>query len=109
MRARASLGAFCRSRSFTKAFPSVGCSNPHNILNVVDLPALLGPNGAGKSTTFKMLCGLLQPTEGKALVKDLDLQKAPSDARARIGYMAQKFSLYGSLSVLQNLNFFAGI
>jgi ABC-2 type transport system ATP-binding protein len=70
---------------------------------------LLGPNGAGKSTTFKMLCGLLQPTEGKALVKDLDLQKAPSDARSRIGYMAQKFSLYGSLSVLQNLNFFAGI
>jgi len=70
---------------------------------------LLGPNGAGKSTTFKMLCGLLQPTEGKALVKDLDLQKAPSDARARIGYMAQKFSLYGSLTVLQNLNFFAGI
>jgi ABC-2 type transport system ATP-binding protein len=70
---------------------------------------LLGPNGAGKSTTFKMLCGLLQPTEGKALVKDLDLQKAPSDARSRIGYMAQKFSLYESLSVLQNLNFFAGI
>lgn len=70
---------------------------------------LLGPNGAGKSTTFKMLCGLLQPTSGKALVKDLDLQQAPSEARARIGYMAQKFSLYGSLSVLQNLNFFAGI
>lgn len=70
---------------------------------------LLGPNGAGKSTTFKMLCGLLTPSEGKALVKDLDLQKAPSDARARIGYMAQKFSLYGTLSVLQNLNFFAEI
>lgn len=70
---------------------------------------LLGPNGAGKSTIFKMLCGLLQPTQGKAFVKDLDLQKAPSVARSRIGYMAQKFSLYGSLSVLQNLNFFAGI
>jgi ABC-2 type transport system ATP-binding protein len=70
---------------------------------------LLGPNGAGKSTTFKMLCGLLQPTEGEAFVKGLHLQKAPSDARSRIGYMAQKFSLYGSLSVLQNLNFFAGI
>jgi ABC-2 type transport system ATP-binding protein len=70
---------------------------------------LLGPNGAGKSTTFKMLCGLLQPSAGKALVKDLDLQQAPSDARSRIGYMAQKYSLYGSLSVLQNLNFFSGI
>jgi ABC-2 type transport system ATP-binding protein len=56
-----------------------------------------------------MLCGLLQPTKGKALVKNLDLQKAPGKARSRIGYMAQKFSLYGSLSVLQNLNFFSGI
>ncbi len=70
---------------------------------------LLGPNGAGKSTTFKMLCGLLRPTEGKTLVSDLDLQVAPGPARARIGYMAQKFSLYGNLSVEQNLQFFAGI
>jgi ABC-2 type transport system ATP-binding protein len=70
---------------------------------------LLGPNGAGKSTTFKMLCGLLKPTEGKAFVNDLDLQVAPGEARAHIGYMAQKFSLYGSLSVMQNLMFFSGI
>jgi len=70
---------------------------------------LLGPNGAGKSTTFKMLCGLLQPTEGKALVNGVDLAVAPGEARSRIGYMAQKFSLYGTLSVKQNLAFFAGI
>lgn len=70
---------------------------------------LLGPNGAGKSTTFKMLCGLLKPTEGKASVNGIDLQKAPSEARAQIGYMAQKFSLYGNLSVSQNLAFFSGI
>ncbi len=69
---------------------------------------LLGPNGAGKSTTFKMLCGLLRPTEGRAFVGEYDLQKAPAEGRARIGYMAQKFSLYGNLSVLQNLHFFAG-
>lgn len=69
----------------------------------------LGPNGAGKSTTFKMLCGLLKPTSGQALVNGLDLQKAPSQARAQIGYMAQKFSLYRDLSVVQNLNFFSGI
>ena len=69
---------------------------------------LLGPNGAGKSTTFKMMCGLLRPTEGAALVDGLDLYKAPSAARARLGYMAQKFSLYGDLSVAQNLEFFAG-
>ncbi|MBS0649387.1 MAG: ABC transporter ATP-binding protein [Verrucomicrobia bacterium] len=70
---------------------------------------LLGPNGAGKTTTFKMLCGLLRPTSGKASVKGLDLQKAPGEARAKLGYMAQKFSLYGNLSVRQNLEFFAGI
>ncbi len=70
---------------------------------------LLGPNGAGKSTTFKMLCGLLQPTEGQAFVTGLSLKTATSQARSRIGYMAQKFSLYSSLSVQQNLQFFAGV
>ncbi len=70
---------------------------------------LLGPNGAGKSTTFKMLCGLLQPTTGKALVSGFDLRTASSKARSRIGYMAQKFSLYGDLSVKQNLEFFSGV
>ena len=68
---------------------------------------LLGPNGAGKSTTFKMLCGLLPPTDGKALVLGIDLRRAAAIARGRIGYMAQKFSLYGNMSVLQNLQFFA--
>ncbi|MCL1907746.1 MAG: ATP-binding cassette domain-containing protein [Holophagaceae bacterium] len=70
---------------------------------------LLGPNGAGKSTTFKMKCGLLKPTEGKALVMGIDLKKSPSEARQRLGYMAQKFSLYGQLSVKNNLIFFSGI
>ena len=69
---------------------------------------LLGPNGAGKSTTFKMMCGLLRPSAGKALVDGLDLYEAPSAARAQLGYMAQKFSLYGDLSTRQNLDFFAG-
>jgi ABC-2 type transport system ATP-binding protein len=70
---------------------------------------LLGPNGAGKSTTFKMLCGLLQPTEGRALLNRLDVQQAPGQARACLGYMAQKFSLYGMLTTQQNLHFFARI
>jgi len=69
---------------------------------------LLGPNGAGKSTIFKMMCGLLRPTAGRARVAGLDLYSAPAAARARLGYMAQKFSLYGDLSVRQNLAFFAG-
>ena len=70
---------------------------------------LIGPNGAGKSTTFKMLNGLLKPSSGSARVAGLDLARAPGKARARLGYMAQKFSLYGDLSVRQNLNFFAGV
>jgi len=70
---------------------------------------LLGPNGAGKSTTFKMLCGLLKPTEGVGRVASFDLRKAGASARGRLGYMAQTFSLYGDLSVLQNLRFFARV
>jgi ABC-2 type transport system ATP-binding protein len=70
---------------------------------------LLGPNGAGKSTTFKMLCGLLKPTEGTGSVAGFDLRHAAADARNSLGYMAQKFSLYGDLSVAQNLDFFAGV
>ncbi|MGR8931434.1 MAG: ATP-binding cassette domain-containing protein [Gammaproteobacteria bacterium] len=70
---------------------------------------LLGPNGAGKSTTFKMLCGLLKPTHGEAMVAGVDLAVAASAAKNRLGYMAQKFSLYGLLSVQQNLAFSAGV
>jgi ABC-2 type transport system ATP-binding protein len=69
---------------------------------------LLGPNGAGKSTTFKMLCGLLTPSEGNGAVAGNDLRRSAAQARASLGYMAQKFSLYGDLSVRQNLDFFAG-
>lgn len=70
---------------------------------------LLGPNGAGKSTTFKMLCGLLKPSEGEGRVAGFDLRRDTAAARGRLGYMAQKFSLYGDLSVGQNLDFFAGV
>lgn len=70
---------------------------------------LLGPNGAGKSTTFKMLCGLLVPTRGRARVMGIDLRRDASRARQCLGYMAQKFSLYGNLTVAQNLRFFSGI
>lgn len=69
---------------------------------------LLGPNGAGKSTTFKMLCGLITATQGSGSVAGHDLRRARADARQSLGYMAQKFSLYGDLSVRQNLDFFAG-
>jgi len=70
---------------------------------------LLGPNGAGKSTTFRMLCGLLKPSSGMARVAGQDLLTAPAAARSRIGYMAQRFSLYAELSVRENLRFFARV
>ncbi|MCL2010983.1 MAG: ATP-binding cassette domain-containing protein, partial [Synergistaceae bacterium] len=69
---------------------------------------LLGSNGAGKSTTFKMLCGLLLPTSGSCSIVGLDFREAPGEARSRLGYMAQKFSLYGELTVRRNLDFFSG-
>ena len=68
---------------------------------------LLGANGAGKSTAFRMLCGLLPVSSGKVSVAGLDLRVAAANARRRIGYMAQKFSLYSNLSVSQNLKFFS--
>ncbi|HZV01958.1 MAG TPA: ATP-binding cassette domain-containing protein [Planctomycetota bacterium] len=68
---------------------------------------LLGPNGAGKTTTFRMLCGLLPATSGELRVAGVDLHTARASARQKIGYVAQKFSLYGQLSVSENLDFFA--
>jgi ABC-2 type transport system ATP-binding protein len=68
---------------------------------------LLGANGAGKTTTFRMLCGLLPPSAGQARVAGVDLRRAAARARGRIGYMSQRFSLYGNLTSRQNLAFFA--
>jgi len=70
---------------------------------------LLGANGAGKSTTFRMLCGLLPASSGTLRVAGANLRTGEASARARIGYVSQKFSLYGTLSVLQNLSFFATV
>jgi ABC-2 type transport system ATP-binding protein len=69
---------------------------------------LLGPNGAGKTTTFRMLCGLLPATSGFLQVANMNLRTARAEARGKVGYVAQKFSLYGNLSVKENLDFFGG-
>jgi ABC-2 type transport system ATP-binding protein len=69
----------------------------------------LGANGAGKSTTIRMLCGLLEPTSGAAVVGGVDVKSDPEGVKRRIGYMSQRFSLYESLTVDQNIRFFAGI
>ncbi len=68
---------------------------------------LLGANGAGKTTTFRMLCGLLPASAGELAVAGHDLRRAGARARRSIGYMAQRFSLYGNLTVMQNLRFFS--
>ena len=69
----------------------------------------LGSNGAGKSTTIRMLCGLLRPTSGTAIVGGIDVTKDPEGVKRRIGYMSQRFSLYEKLTVDQNITFFGGI
>jgi ABC-2 type transport system ATP-binding protein len=103
-------GALVRAVGLTRRFGDfVAADHVGFEVRAGEIYGLLGPNGAGKSTTFRMLCGLLKPTEGDASVAGVNLLHAASRARARLGYMAQKFSLYGDLSVGQNLDYFADI
>lgn len=95
-------------RDLVKLFGSF-CAVSHVSFQVRrgEIFGLLGPNGAGKSTTFRMLCGLLPATSGTLSVAGKDLRTARASARQHIGYVAQKFSLYGQLTVMENLDFFA--
>jgi drug efflux transport system ATP-binding protein len=109
-RAAAAAEALVRAQQLTRRFGDfVAADHVGFEVHAGEIYGLLGPNGAGKSTTFRMLCGLLKPSSGDASVAGVNLLHAASRARARLGYMAQKFSLYGDLSVAQNLDYFADI
>ena len=74
-----------------------------------ELYGFLGPNGSGKTTTLRMLCGLLEPSDGAGTVLDVDLVRDPERIKSLVGYMSQRFSLYDDLSVVENLTFYARV
>jgi len=78
-------------------------------INRGEVFGLLGPNGSGKTTTIRMLCGLLEPTSGTAVVAGIDIRAAPERVKTQIGYMSQRFGLYDDLTVVENLTFYGGI
>jgi len=98
------------AQGLTKRFHSFIAVDHLNLtINKGEVIGFIGPNGAGKSTTIRMLCSLLRPSEGQAFVAGFDVARQPEAVRAHIGYMSQKFSLYGDLTVRENLRFFGGI
>jgi ABC-2 type transport system ATP-binding protein len=97
-------------RGLTRRFGSfVAVDNLSFPVEAGEIFGFLGANGAGKSTTIRMLCGLLQPTDGTALIDGIDVGVDPEGVKRRIGYMSQRFSLYEALTVDQNIRFFGGI
>jgi ABC-2 type transport system ATP-binding protein len=98
------------TRGLTKRFGSLVAVD-HLDLRVRrgELYGFLGPNGAGKSTTLRMLCGIMEPTEGEGRVLGIDLRQNPERVKSAIGYMSQRFSLYDDLTVSENLTFYARV
>jgi ABC-2 type transport system ATP-binding protein len=96
--------------NLTRRFgPMTAVSGLNLGVRVGEIFGFLGPNGAGKTTTIRMLCGVLLPSEGTACVAGMDVTRDAEAIKRRVGYMPQRFSLYGDLTVEENLDFFAGI
>jgi ABC-2 type transport system ATP-binding protein len=103
-------GVVIETQGLTKRFKKVTAVDGLDLsVRKGEIFGLLGPDGAGKTTTIRMLCAIMDPTEGSARVAGFDTKKEPEEIKKRIGYMAQQFSLYGDLTVLENLTFFADI
>jgi len=97
-------------KNLTKKFGSfISVNNISFNVKEGEIFGFLGANGAGKSTTIRMLCGIIEPTSGDALVGGHSIIKAPDKVKLNIGYMSQRFSLYNDLSVGENINFFGGV
>ena len=104
------MGTAVEIRELTKRFGAFTAVDGVSLsVNEGEIFGFLGANGAGKSTTIRMMCGLLAPTSGTALVLGVDVAKDPEGVKRRIGYMSQRFSLYDDLTVAQNLRFFGGV
>ena len=98
------------TRHLTRAFGSTVAVRDLNLtIARGEVFGLLGPNGSGKTTTIRMLCGLLAPSEGTAVVAGVDVQQSPDLIKERIGYMSQRFGLYEDLTVAENMDFYGGI
>lgn len=103
-------GLAIRARGLSKQFGSVLAVNRLDLdVPKAQIYGFLGPNGSGKSTTIRMLCGLLQPTDGSAMVLGSNAVTDSDALKKRIGYMTQKFSLYADMTVEENLRFIADI
>ncbi|KUO52055.1 MAG: ABC transporter [Desulfitibacter sp. BRH_c19] len=98
------------TRDLTRVFGNFTAVDKLNIqIKPGEIYGFLGPNGAGKSTAIRMLCGILEPSAGSGTILGYDLLQETEKIKSHIGYMSQKFSLYNDLTVLENLNFYAGI
>ncbi len=94
----------------TRSFGSFTAVDKLNLkITKAEIFGFLGANGAGKTTTIRMLCGLLSPSSGSITVNGLNVVKNPETVKRSLGYMSQKFSLYGDLRAIENLQFYAGI